>query len=134
MTNDGYIVDANGNHLQSEAGDFQVPVDARQIVIDGQGYVYADDTLIDRIELTDFEDYEYLKKFQDTYYRPVDGATEKEPEATLRQGYTEQSNVMVVNEMVDLIATTRAYEANQKVIKAADSVMEQAATSVGRIG
>ena len=90
--------------------------------------------MIDRIELTDFEDYEYLKKFQDTYYRPVDGATEKEPEATLRQGYTEQSNVMVVNEMVDLIATTRAYEANQKVIKAADSVMEQAATTVGRIG
>ena len=56
-----------------------------------------------------------------------------ESDAGIRQGYTEQSNVMVVNEMVDLIATTRAYEANQKVIKAADSVLDQAVNSVGRV-
>ncbi|MBR4144300.1 MAG: flagellar basal body and hook protein, partial [Lachnospiraceae bacterium] len=98
-----------------------------------RGYVFADGEIIDRVVLTDFEDYDYLKKYQDTYYRPVAGATEKEAEANIRQGYTEQSNILVVNEMVDLIATTRAYEANQKVIKAADSVMEQAANSVGRV-
>ncbi|MBR5178713.1 MAG: flagellar hook-basal body protein [Lachnospiraceae bacterium] len=133
MTADGYIVDANGNHLQSESGDFQVPVDAQQISIDVQGYVFADGVQFDKLSLTDFEDYEYLKKFQDTYYRPVDGATAFEADGGIRQGYTEQSNVMVVNEMVDLIATTRAYEANQKVIKAADTVMDQAANSVGRV-
>jgi flagellar basal-body rod protein FlgG len=133
MTSDGYIVDANGNHLQSDTGDLQVPVDAREVVVDSLGYVIADGEVIDRIGLADFEDYEYLKKYQDTYYRPVDGYTAKEPDGSIRQGYTEQSNVMVVNEMVDLIATTRAYEANQKVIKAADTVMEQAANSVGRI-
>lgn len=133
MTSDGYIVDANGNHLQSETGDLQVPVDAGEIVIDTLGYVSADGTVIDRLALADFEDYDYLKKYQDTYYRPVDGYTEKEADGFIRQGYTEQSNVMVVNEMVDLIATTRAYEANQKVIKAADAVMDQAANSVGRI-
>ena len=134
MTSDGFIVDAYGNHLQSESGDFQVPVEANNIVIDTMGYVYADGTLIDRLNLVDFENYDFLKKYQDTYYRPVDGATETDAAATVRQGYTEQSNVMVVNEMVDLIATTRAYEANQKMIKAADTVMEQAANSVGRIG
>ena len=133
MTADGFIVDANGNHLQSENGDFQVPVDASEIVIDVQGYVFADGVVVDQLTLTDFEDYEYLKKFQDTYYRPVDGATMIGTDAGIRQGYTEQSNVMVVNEMVDLIATTRAYEANQKMIKAADTVMDQAANSVGRV-
>ena len=133
MTSDGYIVDANGNHLQSEAGDFQVPVDAGEIVVDTQGYVFADGTIIDRITLTDFENREYLKKFQDTYYRPVDGYTEKEANGSIRQGYTEQSNVMVVNEMVDLIATTRAYEANQKVIKTADTVLDAAVNSVGKV-
>ena len=133
MTSDGYIVDANGNHLQSETGDFQVPVDASEIAIDVQGYVYADGVMFDRLALTDFEDYEYLKKFQDTYYRSVDGATAFEADGVIRQGYTEQSNVMVVNEMVDLIATTRAYEANQKVIKAADSVLDQAVNSVGKV-
>ena len=133
MTFDGYVVDANGNHLQSESGDLQIPLDAQNVVIDTRGYVFADGEIIDRVVLTDFEDYDYLKKYQDTYYRPVAGATEKEAEANIRQGYTEQSNILVVNEMVDLIATTRAYEANQKVIKAADSVMEQATNSVGRV-
>lgn len=133
MTHDGFIVDAEGNHLQSESGDLQVPVDAGSVVIDTDGSVYADMNLIDKIRLTDFEDYDYLKKFRDTYYEPVEGAKEKEATADVRQGFLEQSNVKVVNEMVDLIATTRAYEAAQKVVKAADSTLELAASSVGKV-
>lgn len=133
ITNDGFIVDVDGNHLQSEAGDLQVPVDAGSVVIDTDGTVFADGAPIDKILVADFEDYNYLKKFADTYYEPVKGAEEKEADAMIRQGYTEQSNVSVVNEMVDLIATTRAYEANQKVIKTTDQVLELAASSVGKV-
>ena len=61
------------------------------------------------------------------------GATEKEVTGLVRQGYTEQSNVNVVSEMVSLINITRAYEANQKVIKSVDSVMELAVSSVGKV-
>ncbi len=133
MTSDGFIVDAEGNHLQSEAGDLQVPIDAGSVVIDTDGSVYADMELIDKIRINDFEDYNYLKKFRDTYYEPVEGATETEPTAAVRQGFLEQSNVKIVNEMVDLIATTRAYEAAQKVVKASDSTLELAASSVGKV-
>ena len=59
--------------------------------------------------------------------------TEKEVTGVVRQGYTEQSNVNVVSEMVSLINITRAYEANQKVIKSVDSVMELAVSSVGKV-
>ena len=38
---------------------------------------------------------------------------------TLQQGYLESSNVEVVNEMIDLIASQRAYEVNQRVITTA---------------
>ena len=133
MTYDGYIVDVDGNHLQSEAGDFQVSTDAQQIVISIDGSVYEDGVLTDRLILKDYEDYDYLKKYGDTYYQAVDGATEKTASANIRQGYTEQSNVNVVDEMVSLIAITRAYEAGQKVIKSVDSVLEQAVTSVGKV-
>lgn len=133
ITSDGYITDADGNHLQAESGDLQVPVDAGKVVIDTDGFVFADGEPVDRITITDFEDYNYLKKFADTYYEPVKGAREKESKAMIRQGFTEQSNVSVVNEMVDLIATTRAYEANQKVIKSTDQVLELAVSSVGKV-
>ena len=44
---------------------------------------------------------------------------------TLLQGYTEQSNVSVVDEFVNLIVSQRAYEANSKVVKAADEMYQQ---------
>ncbi len=42
---------------------------------------------------------------------------------TVTQGMLEMSNVEVVDEMVNLIATQRAYETNSKVIKAADDML-----------
>ena len=72
-------------------------------------------------------------KYGDTMYEPVDGATMIEAEAQVLQGYTEQSNVNVIKEMVDLITTTRAYEANQKVIRSYDSMLDRAANQVGRL-
>lgn len=133
ITSDGFIVDVDGNHLQSEAGDLQVSPEAGEVVIDFDGSVYEDGVLTDTVLLRDYEDYEYLKKYGDTYYRPVDGATEKEATGQFRQGYTEQSIVNVVDEMVNLIAITRAYEAGQKVIKSVDSTIELAVSSVGKV-
>lgn len=133
MTRDGFVVDADGNHLQGESGDLQVPADAGEIAIDAEGHVYADGELVDRVLLHDFEDYNYLKKFADVYYEPVDGAKEKDALGLVRQGYTEQSNVNVVSEMVQMIAITRAYEANQKVIQSVDQTLENSANSIGRL-
>jgi flagellar basal-body rod protein FlgG len=44
---------------------------------------------------------------------------------TLLQGYIEQSNVSVVDEFINLIVSQRAYEANSKVVKAADDMYQQ---------
>ena len=44
---------------------------------------------------------------------------------TLLQGYLEQSNVSVVEEFINLIVSQRAYEANSKVVKAADDMYQQ---------
>ena len=132
ITRDGYVTDADGNRLQSEAGDLIVPVDA-EIVFDKDGSVYANGELIDRITVTDFEDHNYLKKYADTMYEPVDGATEIEAEASVLQGCLEQSNVNVVKEMTQMIAITRAYEANQKIVQAMDTTLDQAVNSVGRV-
>ncbi|MBP5402383.1 MAG: flagellar basal body rod protein FlgC [Treponema sp.] len=47
------------------------------------------------------------------------------------KGYVEYPNVNIVNEMVDLIASSRAYEANTTVIESAKS-MFSAALEIGR--
>ena len=50
---------------------------------------------------------------------------------TLAQGFIEESNVSVVEEMVNMILGQRAYEANSKVVKAADEMLQQV-NSMGR--
>lgn len=134
ITSDGYITDANGNRLQGRGGDIVIPAGATTIAIGKTGAITADGTVIDTLALTDFEDYNYLKKFGDNMYEPVEGATEKNCTATVEQGYIEQSNVNVVSEMVSMIAVTRAYEANSKVIKTMDNMLDKAVNSVGRLG
>lgn len=133
MNADGVVMDVDGNRLQSEAGDLIVPVNAAQIAIDDYGAVYADGELIDTLKLYDFEDYSYLKKYADTMYEPVKGATEKDASGMIKQGYLEASNVNVVKQMTNLIAITRAYEANQKVIQTMDETLDKSVNSVGRV-
>lgn len=133
ITSDGYVVDESGNHLKSENGNLQVPTDAADIKIATDGSVYADGQYVDRIVTTDFDNYDYLKKFGDTMYEAVDGAVATDGTALIHQGFTEQSNINVVSEMVNMITITRAYEANQKVIQTVDTMLDRAVNSVGKV-
>ena len=126
-------MDSDGNHLQGEGGDLQVPTDAARIVIDQDGAVYADNVYVDTVKITDFEDYNYLKQYGDNFWETVDGATAVEGNYSLQQGYTEQSNVNVIDQMVDMITITRAYEAGQKMIQTVDSTLQKASTEIGRV-
>lgn len=47
---------------------------------------------------------------------------------TVQQGFLEDSNVSVVEEMVNMILGQRAYEASSKVIRAADEMLQQVNT------
>ena len=44
---------------------------------------------------------------------------------SLLQGYYEQSNVSIVDEFINLIQAQRGYEANSKVVTAADNMYQQ---------
>ncbi len=132
-TADGYIVDADGNHLQGSGGDLQIPTDANDIVIKKDGSVFADGELVDTITLTDFEDYDYLELYGDNMYNAVEGAEIKAATATMEQGFTEQSNVNVISEMVSMITITRAYEAGQKMIQTQDTLLNASVNQVGKV-
>lgn len=133
MTKDGHIVDADGNHLMGEGGDIIVPTDASKVTIDETGAIYADGKYVDKLAIADFDNYDYLSKSGDTMYQAEQGATQIPANALVRQGFTEQSNVNVVSEMVNMITVTRSYEANQKVIQSVDKTLDLAANSVGKV-
>lgn len=133
QTREGRIVDVNGNFLLGQNGIITLAEDTSDIAISPEGYVFADGQIIDQIQVQDFENYQSLEKVGDTLFLPTDATVEIEANYLIHQGFTEQSNVQVVSEMVDLISITRAYEANQKVIQTIDGSLELAANSVGKV-
>jgi flagellar basal-body rod protein FlgF len=63
---------------------------------------------------------------------PTNGATPEPMEKPeVLQGYLENSNVTPMREMVDLVLISRSYEANQKVITAADQQMQKTLDALG---
>jgi flagellar basal-body rod protein FlgG len=74
-----------------------------------------------------------LNSIGNNLYQPTDASGDptvanpgsQEGLGTLLQGYTEQSNVSIVEEFINLITAQRAYEANSKVVKAADEMYQQ---------
>jgi flagellar basal-body rod protein FlgG len=56
---------------------------------------------------------------------PITGVPGTDGLGTIAQGFLEDSNVSVVEEMVSMILGQRAYEASSKVIRAADEMLQQ---------
>ena len=86
-----------------------------------------------QIQLADFQNPAGLNSIGHNLYIPTSASGDavigvpsgQEGLGALLQGYTEQSNVSVVEEFVNLIVSQRAYEANSKVVKAADDMYQQ---------
>jgi flagellar basal-body rod protein FlgG len=57
---------------------------------------------------------------------PTSGTPGQNGLGSLMQGSLESSNVEVVQEMIGLIRTQRAYEVNSKVVQAADEMLRNA--------
>ena len=135
LNKDGELVTKDGDYLLDKAGNHITLDPMQQYSIDRNGNIrnQANNELLASIQVTDFADYDYLEKYGETMFQPVEGATEVPAEAQVYSGYLEAANVQVVQEMVDLIAFTRAYESNQKIIQAYDSTLQTAVNDIGKV-
>ncbi|MGC4051678.1 MAG: flagellar hook-basal body complex protein [Paludibaculum sp.] len=134
--NDGNLVTGDGDALEPQ---ITVPPEAQSITIGSDGtvsYTLPGQTaaqLGGQIQLANFTNPAGLNSIGKNLYAPTDASGEptlgspggQEGLGSLLQGYVEQSNVSVVEAFVDLIVSQRAYEANSKVVKAADEMYQQ---------
>lgn len=145
-TRDGNFTMNRLGFLQTQDGDYVLDEDGRRIQLDPaleirtnrHGDIYQDGAVAATIGIVDFEDYNYLERFGENFFQPVDGATMLDREQAAEEfgtnteihaGYLEMSNISVVTEMVNMIALQRQYESNQKVITTYDDTLEQAVTN-----
>lgn len=133
LTQEGNLVTQDGDAVLDTNGS-PVKLDPlKKSEINTSGQIIQDGRVVATLQITDFEDYNYLKRYGENYFEPVDGAVETDAAAQVYSGYLETSNISVVTEMVNMITVSRAYESNQKVITTYDSTLDIAANQLGRI-
>ena len=126
MTQDGdYVLDEDGRRIRMDT--------ALDVSIDRNGTITQDGDFVATIGLTDFEDYDYLERFGENFFEPIEGATEIETESQIYSGYLELSNISMVTEMVNMIAIQRHYESNQRVITTMDETLDIAVNQLGKV-
>ena len=136
---EGVLVTSDGKPVQPQ---IQIAEDATNVSIGADGTVAAtgpDGTLTElgRIELARFANPAGLQAIGNNLLveTPASGAPQvggagEEGRGSLRGGMLEGSNVNVVEELVDMIETQRAYEVNSKMISATDEMMKNASQTL----
>jgi len=132
LNNEGVLTSSDGYPVLGEGGE--ITLEEGTVEIDMQGSVLVDGDEVGRLQITDFSNPETLRKAGDGRFVGSDGsiAGERPEDATLSQGYIETANVNPVRAMTEMIETSRAFEAYQKVIQSADEATSKSINDVGK--
>lgn len=136
LSQEGKIVTSDGQPLQPE---IQIPDGVESVTIGADGTVsvtlpgQAEASQIGQIEVARFVNPAGLRALGGTMYAETaasgtaqTGPAAAEGRGSIRQGALEASNVNVVQELVDMIETQRAYEVNSKMVQATDEMLRNA--------
>lgn len=134
MNGEGQLVNADGFLLEPA---ITVPEGVNKITISETGTVNAytqgvvDPQQLGDITLVNFVNPSGLQAIGGNIFvetlasgNPVQGTPGENGMGFLKQGMLESSNVNIVEEMVSMITTQRAYEMNSKVISTADQMLQ----------
>lgn len=130
---DGYLVTSDGDYVLDTANR-RIKLDPlKETAVLTDGTITQDGKQVAKIQIADFENYDYLTRYGETYFEPVEGAKSVASRAEIQSGYLEMANVQVVSEMVNMISITRQYESNQKILQTYDSSLEIAVKELGKV-
>lgn len=138
---DGRLVTADGWAVELAGGAIAQAAPGESLTIGRDGEVRAGERLLGQLQILASTELGALNKEGAGLWRAADGAEsamivapgEAGAGYQLEVGFLEQSNVNPVTEMVEMIATMRAYEASQRTIQAQDETLRRAVNDVGRI-
>ncbi|HVN81033.1 MAG TPA: flagellar basal-body rod protein FlgG [Terriglobia bacterium] len=134
LNREGSVVTADGNPLDPQ---ITIPNDALTITVGTDGTVsvtqpgQSQAQQVGTIQLALFQNPAGLNAVGKNLFmpttssgEPITGPAGENGIGTINQGFIEQSNVSVVEEMVNMIVGQRAYEINSKVVRTADEMLQ----------
>lgn len=141
LNSDGDVVTPEGYQLEP---NINIPENATSVTIGKDGTVsavvenQANPVNLGNINLVDFINPQGLQAVGNNLFRetaasgdPQEGEPGIAGLGTIEQGTIESSNVEVVEELVNMITTQRAYEMNSKVVSTTDQMLQFITQNIG---
>jgi flagellar basal body rod protein FlgG len=121
----GRVVTPDGWPVHGQGGPITVPRNAERIMIDRTGRIsalvreggQATEQFVDQLRIARIDRPAALTPVNGQWFDPGDTAPPDLANPEIRQGYQEQSNVEPVQELANMIAIQRRYDAAQKALR-----------------
>jgi flagellar basal-body rod protein FlgG len=131
---EGHLVNASGAKIMGTDGYIRLDRNA-DVLVTERGDVMQEDKRVGTLRISDFEKPYALIREGNGYFRPEKPKYEpsKAVGFTVRQGFLEASNANPIRNMVDMIATHRQFEANQRALSSQNETLEKSVRDIPRV-
>lgn len=133
---EGFVVNSEGWKVLGKEGYLKVDSEKGAISVTENGQLWQGSREIDTFRVADFRKPYKLIRCGTSCFQPhlPDDIEQTSPGAVLKQGYLEGSNVNLIQNMVQMIAVHRTFEADQRAVSAQDQTLDKAVNQIGRVG
>lgn len=125
IDNEGYLVLQGVGRVLGTNGPIQVNSD--EFIVNKDGYVFGADgyTVYGRLNIVGFEDMNQLEKLEGGVFR-TGAQPQQVPETMVKQGFLEDSNVSMVQEMTNMMNGQRSLQSSAQLLKMYDQLSGKA--------
>lgn len=129
----GRLMTEGGHPVMGDGGEIILNPELGQVSVGADGTISQDGETVGRLSVVRFDALGVLEKGGDGLYRNASNAVAQEaPDARIRQGMLEGSNVNPILEITNLIEIQRAYESVTRMIEGNTDLSRRAVERLGR--
>lgn len=138
---DGYLVDGQGAQVMGDSGPVYLPQymkgagkngEQAEINVATDGTIRLNNKIFDKLKIVSVKDTSALERKGSNYFSVAESEITDDSSSRVMQGYYEAGNVDPLHEMVDMMRTTKMFEAQQRSIKTTDEVLNRVTTNLGK--
>jgi len=138
---DGYLVDDKGAKVMGDSGPIFLPQymkatdqNGRQAKINvaRDGTIRINNKVYDKLRIVDVKDTSKLERKGSNYFTTDPKFLVDDNKSNVLQGYYESGNVSALNEMVDMMKTTKMFQSQQRIIRTTDEMLGRAASKLSK--
>lgn len=130
----GQITTQAGQVVQGDGGPIVVDFKKGPVAVGDDGTVSQGQEIIGKLAVYRFDDRASLEKTGDNLFRNISNLQpQAAPDAKVRQGMLEGSNVKPILEMTRLIEISRAYESITRMMESTNELTRRSVERLGRV-